>query len=306
MTMHKWQMASQRSVGSGMLPPLLGRQTSRRRLVSKRAIQERDDFHILLFAAFFLCFNSGGWEHDWALWGVSVGNLLENRTREPHTYIHTQINTGFVNVITLSSYLELASTHVTGLVAKTSIAIGDADWRYLYLPSTTFLCFLLGATAGGVCIRYETFYLGRGYGRSLIFIALLIGLALLIDKMHAPASTSYHYYVYMCAVAAGKRDSENFGGLHRSMEFRLIASPFTLLTPTTHRPAEQSDQQIQRQHHPYHTSGKDTYGVLSFFPFFLSCLRFFTVFLLLVLVLLLLILFDRRVPPQTSASRSAT
>lgn len=66
-----------------------------------------------------------------------------------------------MNVITLSSYLQLASTHVTGLVAKTSVAIGDGDWNYLYLPSTTFLCFLLGATAGGVFIRYETFYLGE-------------------------------------------------------------------------------------------------------------------------------------------------
>lgn len=44
---------------------------------------------------------------------------------------------------------------------------------------------------------------GRAYGRSLIFIALLIGLALVIDKFHAPKSTTYHYYVYMCAVASG-------------------------------------------------------------------------------------------------------
>lgn len=91
--------------------------------MSKRAIQDRDDFGILLFGAFWLCFNAG-----------------------------------FVNIVTISSYLALTSTHVTGLVAKTSIALADEDWKYLYLPATTFLCFLLGATAGGVFIRYDTFY----------------------------------------------------------------------------------------------------------------------------------------------------
>lgn len=49
---------------------------------------------------------------------------------------------------------------------------------------------------------YQT-TVGRAYGRSLMFIAMLIGLALLIDKIHAPKTTTYHYYVYMCAVASG-------------------------------------------------------------------------------------------------------
>lgn len=105
------------------MPTLLRQQSSKRKLVSKRAIQERDDFWILLFGSFWLCFNAG-----------------------------------FVNVVTLSSYLSLPTTHVTGLVAQTSIALADEDWRYLYLPATTFLCFLLGATVGGVFIRYDTFY----------------------------------------------------------------------------------------------------------------------------------------------------
>ena len=82
--------------------------------------------------------------------------------------------------------------------------MADAEWGPpLYLPFTLFLCFLLGATVGGVCIRYDTFYLGRAYGRSLIFIALLIGMALVIDRVHRPGANSHHYYIYMCAVAAG-------------------------------------------------------------------------------------------------------
>lgn len=63
-----------------MLPPLVGRQTSRRRLVSKRAIQERADFVILLFAAFWLCFNSGGCVGGSVLrplWSVSVGGRID-------------------------------------------------------------------------------------------------------------------------------------------------------------------------------------------------------------------------------------
>lgn len=69
-----------------MMPPLMmmtRSSPSKRRLVSKRAIQDREDFSILLFASFWLCFNAG-----------------------------------FVNVITMSSYLKLTTTHVTGLVAQ--------------------------------------------------------------------------------------------------------------------------------------------------------------------------------------------
>lgn len=44
---------------------------------------ERDDFHILLFASFCLCFNAG-----------------------------------FVNTVTMSSYFAMTTSHVTGLVRK--------------------------------------------------------------------------------------------------------------------------------------------------------------------------------------------
>ena len=54
-----------------MIPGLMRMQSSRRRLVAKRAIQDRDDFHILLFAAFWLCFNSGAW-----VAAVGVGPFL--------------------------------------------------------------------------------------------------------------------------------------------------------------------------------------------------------------------------------------
>lgn len=117
------RLNSMGSVRLGNMPGLHRQQSSRRRLVSKRAIQERDDFGVLLFGAFWLCFNAG-----------------------------------FVNVITLSSYLAMPTTHVTGLVAQTSIKLAAENWRYVYLPATTFLCFLLGATVGGVFIRYDTFY----------------------------------------------------------------------------------------------------------------------------------------------------
>jgi uncharacterized membrane protein YoaK (UPF0700 family) len=54
-----------------------------RQLKPVKAFQERDDFRVLLFASFCLCFNAG-----------------------------------FVNVVTMSSYFGLSSAHVTGLVAK--------------------------------------------------------------------------------------------------------------------------------------------------------------------------------------------
>ncbi|GAB5037144.1 Hypothetical protein NocV09_06300140, partial [Nannochloropsis oceanica] len=60
---------------------------STRHLKPVKGIQDRDDFHILLFASFCLCFNAA-----------------------------------FTNTVTMSSFLELSTAHVTGLVAKTSIA----------------------------------------------------------------------------------------------------------------------------------------------------------------------------------------
>jgi hypothetical protein len=59
------------------------RSVAMRQLKPVKAFQERDDFRVLLFASFCLCFNAG-----------------------------------FVNVVTMSSYLGLTTAHVTGLVAK--------------------------------------------------------------------------------------------------------------------------------------------------------------------------------------------
>lgn len=95
------------------------------RLKSKRAIHERDDFYILLFASFWLCFNAG-----------------------------------FINIVSLSSYLNVATAHVTGLVARSSSSIADGEWGLLKLPATTFFCFLLGAVFGGLTISHDSFYLG--------------------------------------------------------------------------------------------------------------------------------------------------
>jgi hypothetical protein len=111
----------------GSLPRSLTNVSNRRLvLVSKRPIQERDDFNILLFASFWLCFNAG-----------------------------------MVNIVTLSSYLNIATAHVTGLVARSSQVIADGSWDKLFLPATTFLCFLLGSICGGLTISHDSFYLGE-------------------------------------------------------------------------------------------------------------------------------------------------
>lgn len=116
----------------GSLPRSFTNVSNRRlvRLVSKKAIQDRDDFNILLFASFWLCFNAG-----------------------------------MVNLISLSSYLNIATAHVTGLVARASTAIADGNWGYLFLPATTFLSFLLGSIFGGLTISHDSFYLGRSFWR---------------------------------------------------------------------------------------------------------------------------------------------
>ncbi len=45
-------------------------------------------------------------------------------------------------------------------MAKTSIALADADFDYVYLPAVTFLFFLVGSILSGFTISYDTFYLG--------------------------------------------------------------------------------------------------------------------------------------------------
>ncbi|KAM3567573.1 hypothetical protein VYU27_010286, partial [Nannochloropsis oceanica] len=92
---------------------------STRHLKPVKGFQDRDDFHILLFASFCLCFNAA-----------------------------------FTNTVTMSSFLELSTAHVTGLVAKTSIALADADFDYVYLPAVTFLFFLVGSILSGFTISY--------------------------------------------------------------------------------------------------------------------------------------------------------
>jgi len=66
-----------------------------------------------------------------------------------------------INVICLSSYLSIPTAHVTGLIARSSSAIADGDWDYLFLPGTVFSCFLLGSIVGGLSISHASFYLGK-------------------------------------------------------------------------------------------------------------------------------------------------
>jgi uncharacterized membrane protein YoaK (UPF0700 family) len=81
--------------------------------------------------------------------------------RDPVASFFLCFNAAFINVITLNGYFGLATSHVTGLVAKTSMALGKGDWGTVYLPATAWLAFLGGSFLAGVLISYESFYLGR-------------------------------------------------------------------------------------------------------------------------------------------------
>ena len=61
--------------------------------------------------------------------------------------------------------------------------IVDGDWHMFWEIGSSFCFFIIGATICGLMVNYDTFYLGRNYGRVLFVISASQGLALLIENI---------------------------------------------------------------------------------------------------------------------------
>ena len=92
-------------------------------------------------------------------------------------------------------------------MARTSIALADGEWDFVYIPFCAFLCFLLGATLSGYTISFEVFYLGRAYGRNLFIVASLQTAALLVHTLSTRSSGKNLGLLYACALAMGTQNA---------------------------------------------------------------------------------------------------
>lgn len=95
--------------------------------------------------------------------------------------------------------LQMPSAHVTGMVARLSSLLATSDWVLFSHFLVSYICFCSGATISGMIINYETFYLGRNYGRALFVLAAIQGLALIIENSFPDSIT----FIWMCTFSCG-------------------------------------------------------------------------------------------------------
>lgn len=72
--------------------------------------------------------------------------------------------------------------HVTGMVAQASKFTARGDGMNLMRYAVSYGCFLLGAMTSGVVVQHEAFYLGRMYGRVLLLLSAIWGVALIVES----------------------------------------------------------------------------------------------------------------------------
>ncbi|CAN0266293.1 unnamed protein product, partial [Ectocarpus fasciculatus] len=111
-------------------------------------------------------------------------------------------NAGFINAVTLMSS-GLTSSHVTGLITKSSIFMEESHVGDSFLALVQLLMFIIGSTISGIFIPYSSFHLGRAY--NIIFLlgtaCLLLSLLLHVGQ---PDST---LYVYVATMACGMQNA---------------------------------------------------------------------------------------------------
>ena len=112
-------------------------------------------------------------------------------------------NAGYINVLTLQTRYEISSSHVTGLISKSSIDVYFFNRTELVQELSNYFCFLGGAFCSGYIINHETFQLGYNYGTMLIVIAMiqLCGLCL---EYFLPDSM---YFILTCCLTCGMQNA---------------------------------------------------------------------------------------------------
>ena len=112
-------------------------------------------------------------------------------------------NSGYVNSLTFNTIYEIASTHVTGMITLSSIALYRKHYTTFFYFGMNYLLFLLGSITSGVFIYYDHFHLGKRYGKMLILIGVIQILGLLLEHYY-PQSI---YFVWCCSLTSGMQNA---------------------------------------------------------------------------------------------------
>jgi uncharacterized membrane protein YoaK (UPF0700 family) len=111
-------------------------------------------------------------------------------------------NAGFINGVTLLTS-DLVSSHVTGVITKSSIYLGEGNMSGFGATFSILPLFIFGSAISGVFIPYSSFHMGRAY--SVIF--LLGSLCLLIAVLLRVALPHSNAYVYVTVIACGMQNA---------------------------------------------------------------------------------------------------
>jgi uncharacterized membrane protein YoaK (UPF0700 family) len=131
-------------------------------------------------------------------------------------------NAGYINSLTLNTNYQISSAHVTGLVAKLSIATYLHDWNNLKNLIITYITFIFGAIISGLIIDYEIFHLGAKYGIMLILIGIVQSFGIILEEN----CKNSIYFIWTCSLSCGMQN-----GLTSKYSNNIIRT--THLTGTT-------------------------------------------------------------------------
>lgn len=112
-------------------------------------------------------------------------------------------NSGYVNSLTFNTVYEVASTHVTGIITLSSIALYKKQYMNFFYYTCNYLSFLIGSATSGVFIYYDHFHLGKRYGKMLILIGIIQITGLFLEITY-PKSI---YFVWCCSLTSGMQNA---------------------------------------------------------------------------------------------------
>lgn len=112
-------------------------------------------------------------------------------------------NSGYVNSLTFNTLYEIASTHVTGVITLSSIALYKKQYMTFFYFIINYLCFLVGSIISGIFIYYDHFHLGKRYGKMLILIGGIQIVGLLLDIFF----TESIYFIWCCSLTSGMQNA---------------------------------------------------------------------------------------------------
>lgn len=112
-------------------------------------------------------------------------------------------NSGYVNSLTFNTLYQIASTHVTGVITLSAIALYEQKYLTFFYFVINYLCFMVGSILSGIFVYYDHFHLGQRYGKMLILIGFVQIIGLLLEIF----LTESIYFVWCCSLTSGMQNA---------------------------------------------------------------------------------------------------